>query len=112
MMSGTGEGYCISLLLVGMALTREGDGDRVREALQPELLDGVGPKKALDAIQGEDRDGVKKFLASIGIPMVDDERAVDAILRTFLMDAKSDLERQLAEVNRAMQSEDERVTKT
>ena len=101
------QGYAVSLILIGIALaSREGDSRRVTEQIVPELLEGYGPARMLRSIQEKNKDGVMEFLASVGVQLMDGERAVDAIMRTHLGDARIELERKLAAVKRAWDAEE------
>jgi hypothetical protein len=101
------QGYAVSLILIGIALaSREGDSRRVTEQLVPELLEGYGPARMLKSIQEKNKDGVVDFLGSLGVNLLENERAVDAILRTHLGDARIELERKLAAVKRAWDAEE------
>jgi hypothetical protein len=107
------QGYAVSLILIGIALaSKEGDSQRVTDQLLPDLLEGFGPSRMLAAIQSKDKDGVIEFLASLGVQLLDGERAVDAILRTHLGDARIELERKLAVVKRAWDAEEKLATNT
>jgi hypothetical protein len=101
------QGYAVSLILIGIALaSREGDSRRVTEQLVPELLEGYGPARMLKSIQEKNKEGVVDFLGSLGVNLLENERAVDAILRTHLGDARIELERKLAVVKRAWDAEE------
>ena len=105
------QGYAVSLILIGIALaSKEGDSQRVTDQLLPDLLEGFGPSRMLAAIQSKDKDGVIEFLASLGVQLLDGERAVDAIMRTHLGDARIELERKLAVVKRAWDAEEKLAT--
>ena len=107
------QSYAVSLILIGIALaSKEGDSKRVTDQLLPDLLEGYGPSKMLSSIQSKDKDGVVEFLASLGVQLMDGERAVDAILRTHLGDARIELERKLAVVKRAWDAEENLVTES
>jgi hypothetical protein len=107
------QGYAVSLILIGIALaSKEGDSQRVTDQLLPDLLEGFGPSRMLAAIQSKDKDGVIEFLASLGVQLLDGERAVDAILRTHLGDARIELERKLSVVKRAWDAEEKLATNT
>jgi hypothetical protein len=101
--------YAVSLLLVGVALSQDGDRKRVVEQLVPSLLEGNIPPVALDAIQRKDKDGVVRFLAMLGVQLQDGELAVDAIIRTHLSDVRSRLQKQLASVDKAWKAEEDRA---
>lgn len=98
--------YATSLLLIGIALSRDGDDKRVVNYLVPELLEGLMPSQLLRAIKEKDRVGVVKSLASIGILMQENETAVDAILRTHIQDAMGRAKKQVDEIEKAWKNED------
>lgn len=98
--------YATALLLIGIALSRDGDDKRVVNYLVPELLGGLLPAKFLRAIKENDRTGVEQSLAELGILMQKKETAVDAILRTHIGDAKLRAQRQLEAIEQAWKNEE------
>lgn len=101
--------YAISLILIGVALSRTGDSKRVTHGLLPELLEGYGPELALKAIQNKDAAELKRFLATIGVQMLEGELAVDALIREHLTDAKQKLTERLSKVQESWKAEEERA---
>ena len=76
--------YAMNLVLLGIAIARDGDGDFVREFLRPELMMGTLQKKALTSIQNRDRVQMRMFLDDIGVTMLDGETAAGSIFRTHV----------------------------
>lgn len=102
--------YALELILIGIALSKDGDGERVRELLSPEFLAGYGgTNRGLKAIQQMDRQGVADFLALAGVQMLNDEMAVDSILRTFLNDTQVVFDKRQDELKAAIRKEQERA---
>ena len=109
-------------MLAGIMLSRNGDGDRVRDLLRPEMMISDVVSKCVTAVRDKDRGGVAEYLAKRGVQFIDDESAVDAILRTFLfarkreveklLKEKSALERRLREINEGIKKEVERDVKS
>ena len=98
--------YATALLLIGIALSRDGDDKRVVNYLVPELLEGLLPCQFLRAIKDKDRIGVVRSLASLGIQMLENETAVDAILRTHIADARLRAKKQVDEIEKAWKNEE------
>lgn len=103
--------YATALLLLGIAISRNGDDKRVIDFLVPELLEGMTPSKFLRAVKDKDRDGVVRCLATFGVLMQENETAVDAILRTHLMDAKAKASQQIKDLEIAWKHEEELALK-
>lgn len=100
--------YAVSLILIGIALSRNGDRQRVVEQLVPELLEGNGPMMALRAIQERDGETLAKFLAQMGVHMQDGELAVDALMRSHLNEARERVAAQYERINKACKAEEQR----
>lgn len=103
--------FTVGMLLLGVALSRNGDGSRVRQVLEPELLEGYLPQTGMKALQDGDSAKMKTFLARCGVQMMDGERVVDALLREHLSDARKRLSDRLERVNKAEKMETERLSK-
>lgn len=101
--------YAIALILIGVALSRNGDSKRVAWGLLPELLEGHANSAAMRAIQDKDAAALKRFLASIGVQMLDGELAVDALMREQLAYAKQKLTDRLSKVHESWKAEEERA---
>lgn len=104
-----GENYAQEFMLLGAVLTQDGDWDRIRKLIDPKLLDLHGPRVCLKAIADNDRQKIRDFLASVGVQQLDNERAIDAILRTFLLNRKAELEAVLLNVNDSITQENLRA---
>jgi hypothetical protein len=97
------ERYAVAMMLVGAAFAKDGDGQKVRQLMMPELLKGYSIGKAIKAIQSNDRQGVQRFLESIGVVMGPRESAIDALLRTHMTQSQMELEDMLRSVNNVME---------
>ncbi len=76
--------FALSLVMMGIAIARNGDSKRVTDHVLPEMLMGKLARKGLQSVGCRDREGLQEFLSSIGVTMIDGEMATDAILRTFI----------------------------
>lgn len=103
------ESFAISLLLAGVALSRQGDSQRVINALVPAFFDGLGAARILDAAQKKDRAGIQSALAILGVHVLEGELAVDAVLRTHLEIARGRAKEQMTRLDRAWESEEKRA---
>lgn len=104
-----GQSAAIALILVGVAMSRDGDGARVTKQLVPELLTGGGAMTMLKAIQEQNRSLMKSALSHIGVELQGRELAVDAVMRTHLQAARQKAQEQLAQLDAAWEAETARA---
>lgn len=97
------EKYAIAMLLVGAAFARDGDGQKVRQLMIPDLLKGFTVGRAISAIQNNDRKGVETFLETIGVALGPKESAIDALLRTHMQQNLMELEDMTRSVNNVLE---------
>lgn len=102
------EKFGVAMLLVGAAFAKDGDGQKVRQCMIPKLLRGYSVGKVIEAIQKSDREGVKRFLADFGVLMGPKESAIDALLRTHMTDAKTELELTMRDIDNVLQRYEEK----
>lgn len=103
--------FAVGMMLIGVAISRNGDGSRVRQTLAPELLEGYLPQTGMKALVESDSAAMKKFLARCGVQLMEGERVVDALMREHLSDARQRLSDRLERVTKAEQMETERLSK-
>ena len=84
--------YCTELILLGVMLAKDGDPERARNAANHQLFQGPNTKRCALAIQEKEGPTVWDCLAFYGVQRVNNESAVDAILRLFLQEKAAELE--------------------
>ena len=97
------EEFAMSLIVLGIAISRDGDSKRITEWVEPEMFSTGLAQQGMRALMGRNRHGVAAFLRAAGVEMVDGEYAVDAIIRTLIdiVESRASQHKVLAERARA-----------
>ena len=104
--------YVQELILCGIMLSQNGDAKRIKELLTPELLQvsgSIGPVKLVRAINEGNAESVWDWLATVGVFRIEEERAVDSVVRQYLSNRKVKLEKVLKHVNEGIRKESKRA---
>lgn len=100
-----GHRFTIGLLLIGIAVGQTGDRERITDHLANVIEDDPVLGRLVRAIRESDREQMAFGLAAFGVQMLPGERAVDAMLRTYIGLAKERLTNQLKALEQAEKHE-------
>ena len=78
------EELAMSLIILGIVISRDGDSKRITDHVEPEMFANTIARRGIRSLMTRDRGGVNAFLRVAGVEMVPGEFAVDAIVRTFI----------------------------
>jgi TctA family transporter len=78
------EEFAMSLIILGIAISRDGDSKRITDWVEPEMFSTALAQQGMRALMGRSRHGVAAFLRAAGVEMAPGEMAVDAIIRTLI----------------------------
>ena len=110
-MRGRAAQYAMELVLAGVLLSRTGDSKRLLGLLVPGLLSGSSTSDLLGAIKRRERAGVEKFMRTVGVGMLTNENAVDALVRSFITSRRRHLADLVLVLDAAAESEKNRREK-